>query len=359
MQIMGIKDSLTIGEGLKRREDNFLLLRVIAAIMVIYGHSFATSPSYGAHNIFVPVGLGRESGALAVDMFFVLSGFMVSASYGRRGDLYHFLLARTLRIVPALAVCVLLSALVIGPLFTTLSMGDYFSRHETYTYILQNLRFASRMQWNLPGVFDANHYSPAVNGSIRTLPAEFRMYLFLAIVGAIGFLRHKTTFSVLIAGLVLAGVFAPGLLPLPPGWVHFAGYFILGIVAFVFKDYIGVRSDCLVVLIAATYVFRSTALSPYIFPVTLAYLCFWFGYRLSLPKIERFGDPSYAAYLWGWPLLQMFACFFPHANSYAAFATCSLAALAFGYASFHAVEKPMLALKNTRILVDQATVAKH
>src|SRR5689334_8516699 len=61
-----------------------------------------------------------------VPMFFALSGFLITAS-AQRLDLANFLLNRVLRIVPALAVDILICAFVIGPAVTALPLGDYFT----------------------------------------------------------------------------------------------------------------------------------------------------------------------------------------------------------------------------------------
>ena len=117
----------TIADGLARRRDNFLLLRILAACAVIYGHSFAIAPQAGANDIFLRMNWGYFSGALAVDVFFVVSGFLVSGSFMARHSLGRFVLARALRILPALAVVLLGSIFVIGPLFTRLGLAEYFA----------------------------------------------------------------------------------------------------------------------------------------------------------------------------------------------------------------------------------------
>ena len=56
---------------------------------------------------------------------FVISGFLVTASFERRGNLIAFAKARAARIYPGLIVCTLVSALLIGPCFTTMQITDY------------------------------------------------------------------------------------------------------------------------------------------------------------------------------------------------------------------------------------------
>lgn len=73
----------TVAQGFERGRDNFLWLRILAALMVIYGHSFPLVPQVGSQDIFLAHNWGIYSGDIAVDIFFVISGFLVSASYVR------------------------------------------------------------------------------------------------------------------------------------------------------------------------------------------------------------------------------------------------------------------------------------
>lgn len=90
-------------------------------------------------------------GAIAVNGFFAISGFLVAASLVRRG-VVDYMISRALRIFPALIICVFVSVFIIGPLFTTLPLSDYFSHPKTWDY-LGNALGVLTMEWKLPGVF--------------------------------------------------------------------------------------------------------------------------------------------------------------------------------------------------------------
>src|SRR5262245_4455903 len=117
----------TIADGVAQGDDNFLLLRLIAAAMVIYGHAPGISATTGPADLFMALNWGEYSGAIAVDLFFIVSGFMITGSYLRREHLGSYLWARLLRIVPAYAVCMGVCAFVIGPIFSVQPAVDYFS----------------------------------------------------------------------------------------------------------------------------------------------------------------------------------------------------------------------------------------
>jgi peptidoglycan/LPS O-acetylase OafA/YrhL len=347
--------SISVGEGLERREDNFLLLRIIAALLVIYGHSFAITSHGDVADIFVSAGWRIYSGDIAVNMFFLISGFMVSGSYARQPDLVEFMKARILRIVPAYAACLILLAFVMGPLLSTVPWKQYVHDSATIDYVARNLMFSSDMRFTLPGVFADHPQKGIVNGSLWTLPAEFRMYVFAALLGATGLLLHQRVLLGLIIGLLVVGIFAPYNLPLHPSWLRPAGYFAIGVLIFAFKDEINISTAGFVALAFTAFLCRGLEVYLFVLALAMAYFCFWFAYIPRLPKLDRWGDPSYAIYLWGWPIQQMYVSAFPnmgpHGNCFVSMVTAIMA----GYLSWYLVEKPFLRLK--RVFSRKSSVA--
>ena len=342
----GSKD--TIGHYLSRRSDNFLLLRIIAALAVIYGHSFALAQPDGSQDIFVRHGWPMYSGDIAVSMFFVISGFMVSGSYLARADLFEFAKARLLRIVPAFALVLMLCAWVVGPLMTTLPMAEYFRDPAVVTYVSKNLRFGSDMAWQLPGVFEGQ-VRDAINGSIWTLPAEMRMYLATAALGVFGLLAHRWLGTVVLLALAWVGAWHPEYVPLHQDWFRLAGFFAIGILAQLHKDVLRVRHAVMLMLVLLVYLSMRTRSMPWLFALALAYFCFWFAYRTPVwRRLEHWGDPSYGIYLWGWPVQQVLVAKLPAISPWHNFLAAALIATCLGYASWWCLERPMLKLKNWR-----------
>ena len=106
-----------IGQVCEGRNNNFDFIRFIAASMVIYSHAFPLSRGNDGE-LLKDITNGQWSfGSLAVAVFFVISGFLISQSYDRKNQPLNFIKARILRIFPGLIVVILLSALVLGPLF--------------------------------------------------------------------------------------------------------------------------------------------------------------------------------------------------------------------------------------------------
>jgi peptidoglycan/LPS O-acetylase OafA/YrhL len=338
----------TLAEASAQAQDNFLLLRLLAASLVIYGHGPAVSRGASLVDFFAWLGVGSYSGELAVYAFFVISGFMIAGSYVRRQHLPSFLWARLLRIYPAYLLCLLMTAYVLGPVFTALPIGDYLRDHQVMRYVTANLELSKSIRYHLPGVFDGNLVGGAVNGSIWTLPAEIRMYLWIALVGVTGILGRKYLATVVIVALVAWGIMRPAHIPMVslPEWVPLAGYFALGAFCFVNRQWVYVGWPVAVMAGGIAWLAHGSALYPFALALAMASLVFAFAYNTRWYGYNRFGDYSYGLYLWGFPIQQAVAHYLPNISGLANAAIAWPIAMAIAILSWHAIEKPALRLKS-------------
>lgn len=155
------------------KENNFNIIRFIATIMVIAGHMGVLVGGY------VPTFLNQGLHGCGVKILFTISGYLIISSWNADPNLLRYIIKRFFRIVPPLAVCILISVFIIGPIFTTVSLKDYFSSPITWDY-LRNIIFD--IKYNLPAVFTNNPYPDAVNGSLWTLPIEVLLYCLVPVV---------------------------------------------------------------------------------------------------------------------------------------------------------------------------------
>ncbi len=165
---------MTLGELARGRDNNFNLIRALAATAVLVSHAWPISQGAGTQEPLW-AWTGATLGTMAVYVFFAISGFLIATSFDRTQSARAFLVARGLRLFPGLFVSVLLVAFVMGPLVTTLAATDYLTHPETLAFIPRNLTLISPA-YTLPGVFEANPY-PTVEGSIWTLVHEVACYL--------------------------------------------------------------------------------------------------------------------------------------------------------------------------------------
>ncbi|MCX7900279.1 MAG: acyltransferase family protein, partial [Methylocystis sp.] len=139
-----------------------------------------------------------------VGAFFVLSGFLVAGSAFRTKNVGRFLAFRILRIMPALSLVVLFSSFVLGPIVTTLTLGEYFQDFNFLRYF-GNL---CGLYWpQLPEVFTANPIPHATNWNLWTLTPEFSAYAVVTVLMLTGVIYREKEFMrlflVISAALIL------------------------------------------------------------------------------------------------------------------------------------------------------------
>lgn len=337
---------ITIEQGLRRRSDNFLLIRIIAASMVIYGHAKAIAPAVEHEDFFVWAGFGHYSGHIVVNIFFLVSGFLVTGSLMRQRNPLNFFKLRALRLVPGYSVNVALLALVLGTVMTALPVRDYLRSPDVWAYIVKNLHLSSDMAWNLPGVFEQNAKTSTINGSQWTLPAEVRMYVLLGVARLIGLFHSVRVATFATFAIMAIGAFVPYYLPLHQDWFRLGLYFSLGVLAYLHRDAIQISYVFAIGMVGLAVLTRHLPGYELTFALATGAVVFAAAY-LTRPVqwLERFGDPSYGIYLWGWPAQQVVARYAPDAGLVLHVSLALALAMVAGYASWHLVEKHALKLK--------------
>ncbi len=332
--------STSIGDAWRNGRNNFNLIRLIAAWLVIYSHAWAITGSVGNDHL-ARLTVTKSAGAFAVDVFFAISGFLVAASFERNGW-RDFLVARALRIFPALVVCIALTVFILGPALTT--DAQYWRDATTWRYFWANASLWRAEFW-LPGVFDALPRT-AVNGSLWTLPIEGRLYLALLIAGAFGMLRPWRYAAAWALAIVGGCAFALSRGPLPEHvsyliWV--TSFFITGTLAWVIRERIRLWWPILAALLIAAALTRGTLAFHAAYFALVVYATFYLGFAPRLPKIAK-NDLSYGVYLYGWPMQQL--ALLAGASTLALnIVAASAMTLVCAALSWFAIERPALALK--------------
>ena len=297
--------------------NNFDLIRLIAATLVLISHAFTLSGSATPEPLSAWTHGQATFGALALCMFFFISGFLVTRSLERRRSLVAFATARIMRIFPGLAVVVMLSALLLGPLTTSLDLATYFG-HRAFSDYFRNILL--QMNYTLPGVFTHNAMQ-AVNGSLWTLRFEVVMYMALPLALWIALFLSRRLLLLGFAALLCAHQF--WITSLADGffsfyYVYLGLFFLAGIIAYVYRDAIRLSAPlalaCLAALIAGACFggfFTARLLAG-------SYLLLWLAY--AAPKIHDpitpFGDLSYGVYIYAFPVQQWVAHSFADGRSW-------------------------------------------
>lgn len=330
----------TIDSYSQRQANNFTIIRLIAALLVIYGHSYPIVGS-GHPDLILQLLQSRFAGAVAVDVFFVISGFLICASW-QRNSFSQFVAARIFRIYPALIVCVSLCVFVLGLVLT--EDQSYFSHADVWEYLKYNFTLLST-KYYLPGVFES-HPDKAINGSIWSLPYEVRLYACLAFIGLLGFLKPgRYMFACLIIGLAYFFDFFSYLsIGDVKSWRNLGPFFMAGAFCWIYRKSIILSAPILMLMIIGCIAFYKSEKFIYFYFITLVYGTFYLVYVPQI-KWQPSKDLSYGVYLYGWPVQQLVLHFVPGCTAELNAAVSIVIALACGYLSWTYVEAPALALR--------------
>lgn len=292
-----------LGDRLGSRDNNFDLLRLLAAWSVLVSHSYALVGRDQPLHQF-----GTSLGNLGVLVFFAVSGLLIRRSWEHDPNPRDFWAKRALRLLPALAVTAVLTAFVLGPVVTSARPETYFSSWETWLYtprLVLMVPFGAQ----LPGVFDDNVYAGAVNGSLWSLPVEVLAYGLVATLGLVGLLAHRWVVTALaLASLAWAAWWVPATSE-AVGSTYVISAFAVGAAAYTWRDRIVLSTPMALALLVTCAVtgLGPTPLRVVTWTVATVYISYWFAY--AVPRVgqamTRFGDTSYGLYIWAFPVQQV------------------------------------------------------
>ncbi|HLH95147.1 MAG TPA: acyltransferase [Xanthobacteraceae bacterium] len=341
----------TAGEIMERHQGTgpgFDAMRLALALTIFITHSFFVSQGDDLHLWHSPL---RPLLVALVPVFFAVSGFLVTGSAIRTGSVAVFLIFRALRIVPALMTEVTLSALILGPLLTTLPLPEYFSSRAFFEY------FGNIIGWvrfYLPGVFETNPM-PYVNVNLWTLRPEFYSYALMTAMMLTGLVAKRRAlticFCALFVALTLVNFFDPSLSegtdayrPNVPIY-----YFLLGALAFHWRHRIVLDVRLFAASLALAYAALRYPGYAYLAAIPAVY-CMIYLAMLPLPRLAllEMGDYSYGIYLYGFPIQQSLLFAFPvfRQSWPMLFSAAAPITIAFAMLSWHWIERPALRLKH-------------
>jgi peptidoglycan/LPS O-acetylase OafA/YrhL len=329
-----------VSEG---RDNNFNLLRMIAASAVLISHAYPIAQGAAATEPLSTT-LRISLGTLAVLTFFAISGFFISQSLERSRGPVDFWIARVLRVYPGLLTVLLLTILIVGPVFTNLSLSAFFFNIDTFLYLIRNLTL-KWLQYDLPGVFRDNPYPDAINGSLWSLFYEIACY---AIVGAFGVAARTWRFAAFL------GVYAVAYIGLKQIDLHthlllvnfhqLTLPFVIGMAFYQFRRSLPLSAVlCVLGACGALLAYDSSWFQEY-FVLFWSYLIFYLGnlpYK-PLKVYNLIGDYSYGMYIYAFPCEQIVAASWKGISPLSLMAASFPLTLACAVLSWHLIERRAL-----------------
>ncbi len=248
--------------------------------------------------------------------FFILSGFLITASYERSSSLYSFLKKRVARIYPAFLAMSCFVALVVVPLGGGVLKGSDVSRKVIFV-LLDALRLKDL---HATGVFAHSAVPGALNASLWTVSYEFLCYLGIALLGVTTLLRRRAVLVCLFVASLACGwlvlrlqivaskTWVSVLLGYPQAWASLLPMYLAGAVAYRLRHRIkitwpGVLVSSMFLVISVRI--PSTYLVLFPFAGTYLLLAFSFSERLARFTKVSWGDISYGTYLYAFPVQQL------------------------------------------------------
>lgn len=275
--------------------NNFTVLRLILALMVVFGHFKLLS---GTQVPPFPFNLSDA----AVDAFFVVSGFLIAGSFDRSRTVRSFYTRRVFRLLPMYVFVVVVQT---GVLMALQPAGPFSAPEATVRYLIANLSFANFLQYDIGGVLHGLHV-PGINPSLWTLKIELGFYF---VVPAICWAFRRWGWPVLAVIFVASAAYAEAMLQLGlarwakqlPGQLQF---FAVGMALYYFGQKIRVSVPVAAVVSAGFLAVwtRFDPMPPAICPLVVGAFVFCFALRLPLAPMRS--DMSYSVYLLHGPLIQ-------------------------------------------------------
>lgn len=338
---------MILGDQLLQRGNNLNIIRALAASAVLVSHAYPiTLGSKAVEPLETFAGSGNTLGHMAVLIFFAISGFRISASFDRTHTVRAFTLARAARLFPGLAASVLLVALVMGPLVTTIPPQDYMTDPDTWSFIVKNIT-TIRVQYALPGVFETNPY-PSVEGSIWTLMYEIACYICVGFAGYIGLMaRRSIATPVILVYLAVTIAFAAS------GSTKFyqlaqffrlSQPFALGALAYLWRDRLPLSLVALAAMVALLFVLPHGLGYSFYLVVVLTYGALVLAVIPggAIRAYNRIGDYSYGIYVYAFPLQGLMVWLAGSQTPMQNMLTAFPATLLLSVLSWHLIEKPVL-----------------
>lgn len=344
--------SVRLGDIMDPEANSFGVLRLAMALLVLVSHAYLyTSGTPQGEPLHAWT--GHSLGQHAVQVFFILSGILVAQSFERSRSITDFATARILRIFPALTVCVLITAVVLGPAVSRLSFVDYAASPALLAYILKTLSLTTGNA-PLPGVFETNALAHSVNTSLWTLKYEGLCYFGLAIAGSAGMFnprwRHVSIMALagFITVIFAAGPQAPETYGFSDNVRYFALFFGTGVLAYLAKDKLPVRGAVvlpLFLVFAAAIASRFGELAAALF---LAYATIWLA-SLRWGRLRSLCnklDLSFGVYIYAGPVEQALIWAFPTLPALAIAGMALAITLPLALLSWVLIEQPALGLRH-------------
>ena len=329
----------------------FGFLRLLLASLVIVAHTAEIADGDRKRELLTRLFGSISFGEFAVDGFFILSGFLIAASFLSDPSLGGYLTKRIARIFPGYIICSIICMVLVGPL------GGGYPHHSIVVTVtgavVRGITLSPPLLFNS---FSGTHY-PALNGSAWTLQYEFLCYALVLAFGLVGILRSTLVvvgWAVIL--LVIHAIMVSSTARLPGSDVVFVGnandlprllgLFFSGSAFYLLQARIPLSKSLAVTAFGALCLcLTSPVLATIGFAIFGSYVLFAaaaLGAGTPLERINNKADISYGLYLYAWPIEKLLFWWHLSGNLVILGLATWLLAIVAGTLSWYLVEAPIM-----------------
>jgi peptidoglycan/LPS O-acetylase OafA/YrhL len=332
-------------------KNNFDLLRLLGAVLVIYSHSYDIIGKPDQEIINHLTNRTFEGSGIGLSIFFFISGYFITQSAVLSTNFFLFVKKRVYRIYPALIVLVFLSVFIAGPIFTTLSIRDYFSENSTWLYLYTATGMRIRMY--LPGVFTTYPFGNTFNASLWSIALEIQLYISISIFLLAGILKNKKVYVYISLSIVVVCLMELTFNNnLSFQWMRYLSLitlFYLG--SFIYSSSLNNKHIGLIFLFSFIIYLFARAVIPSsntasLLLIILGLSTYFIGFTKTI-KIPLHDDISYGLYIYAFPIQQLvFKLSGFNRSIIVNLLGTFILLIPIAYISWYFIEKPFLILKN-------------
>ena len=330
------------------KDNNFGFLRLLFSYLVIVAHADILPNADSQFKIFYPLIYPFANGSLAVEGFFLISGYLIYKSFMQSSSAFSYFRKRVLRIYPGFIVASLFCIFLVAPI----SGGWVLLSQLTILDWARNVfNMFALLQVSVKGVFP-NMPNLPLNSPMWTIKFEFICYLIVPFL--VLFLKNRNQLLLLflgVAGLHILSIHFNLLnsMPFIYKFSQLFSAFLVGSLFYVFRDKViwSQRYSLASILLLIPILYM-----PYIANLGLmilgGYLLFNFAFNYhntSLANIGKNTDISYGVYLYAWPISALVTQFIVGGRWLHLGLTLAIASI-LGYLSWRIIEKPFMQMKH-------------
>ncbi|HAJ71833.1 MAG TPA: acyltransferase [Methylophilaceae bacterium] len=342
--------------GTTVHQNNFGALRLLFASLVILSHAPEQIDGNRSREVLTSLFGTVNFGNLAVDGFFLISGYLITLSFYQSDSIKNFFVRRCLRIFPAFAVASLISIFIFAPMSGSWELISKFSLMD---WAKIPLKIITLQQPWVEGAFhstkNASLFYP-LNVPMWTIRWEFLCYVSVPVFAWLG-LHHKKLFIMVTAISMLIFLYVTFEINYFHQEIPFLTYslprlfsaFLIGAGVYLFRDrMIWSNTISLVCAIALLLVFSNHYLAEPALLVLGGYILFNFALNFKSPFLNAIGsktDLSYGVYLYAWPIQILIILKCPTISPWILSFYVLVLSASFAFFSWNLIEKPFMQMK--------------